>query len=62
MLLTTGLIWLSDLCILICAFKEGGRGFFWMSYLICFLWIIKLQCFSILMMFFWYFSVGSFES
>jgi hypothetical protein len=29
-LLTTGLIGLSGLCILISAFKEGGRGFFWM--------------------------------
>ena len=27
MLLTTGLIGLSGLCILICAFKEGGKGF-----------------------------------
>ena len=36
MLLTTGLIGLSGLCFFICAFKEGGRGFFWMGCLFFF--------------------------
>ena len=52
MLLTTGLMGLSGLCILISAFKEGGEGFFWMRYLCCLVGIIRLQCFRVWMCFF----------
>jgi hypothetical protein len=51
-LLTTGLIGLSGLCILICAFKKGGKEFLLDEVFQLFLWMIKLQCFKVWMMFF----------
>ena len=62
MLLTTGLMRLSGLCILISAFKKGGKGFFLDEVSLLSRGNNQVSVFQGLDDFFWYLSVGSFGS